>query len=485
MPSLPPTNRLHLMVLPLITALALGSCVTTSPIPQRRGIPIGPTSSVSKSNPNTPSSAGSTTHAPAMPDGPISTPVSKGSTFASHVTVSLMEIGSVPFDGQVLPLISPDGRFIAVESGEPPPWATLLATNDQRPAQGTRILAYSIDESIKSDKPPGQAPILPPLPWSLTPQAPPADAALSPTGLPIGAVLGRSCDNAGFLIELPRADGTRWIGRVEWISGKLSWLVRDGLVNAHAAIGPGGDLAYSRRVVGSPLWELVIRKPGVGGAEVVMHTPEVSYCYPLFSDELEVVYAFVLSASGVELFAYRIPVTGGERELTVLGRRQILSTPDEAAVFQSVAALQVPPVNPGQPLVQPVKGGEGSGAEEMGTLLMFHPGAGRMCVFDRRSGGLSPLLEKSFAAATVLSQGTAGYLLSTEKSLRYMAAGAEKSPNSATYKAQATEGVNVVAGSLLPRLTTNLQWPYVLIGPGGKAGESRFRVMKLRLEEVR
>jgi hypothetical protein len=98
---------------------------------------------------------------------------------------------------------------------------------------------------------------------------------------------------------------------------------------------------------------------------------------------------------------------------------------------------------------------------------------------------MSSLLERSFGAATVLNKGSAGFLLSTEKSLRYLTAEAAFGGNSAGNKAQASEGVNVVSGSLLPRLTTNVQWPYVLIGPGGNAGESRFRVMKLRLGDVR
>lgn len=454
----------------LVALTVLLGCVTTGSPPQRRGIPLGRGPSDPESSALKPNNLASPGAPVAMPDGPVASPVGKESTTASRVTVSLMELGSVSFDGQVLPLLSPDGRFMAVESGEAPPWATLLATREQRPALGTRILAYSIDESSSIEKAPGQTPVLSPLSWALQAEKVGGGGG----GLPAGILLGRSCDSSGFLIEAPQADGSRWIGRVAWLSGALTWLVNDQQVNAHAVLGPGGELAYSRRAIGAPLWELVIRRPGEQ-AEVVQRTPEVSYCQPLFSDELDVVYAFALSAGGVELFAYRLPATGGERELTVVGRRQILTTPDEAAVFQSVAGLQVPPVYPGQSLAKPTGGS--------GVLLLFHPGAGRMCSFDRRTGAMTPLLERSFAGVPVESDGREGYLLATEKSLRYLPwrVGGQTTGS----EAQASEGLTVVSGALLPRLTTNLQWPYVLIGQGGKAGEARFKVMKLRLGEVR
>ncbi|MGH7289907.1 MAG: hypothetical protein ACREJT_01760, partial [Myxococcota bacterium] len=67
------------------------------------------------------------------------------------------------------------------------------------------------------------------------------------------------CDENGFLIESPQPDGSRWIGKVAWTTGEITWLIQDEFVNAFASLGPGGRLAWSRRAVDGDNFELVIR----------------------------------------------------------------------------------------------------------------------------------------------------------------------------------------------------------------------------------
>jgi hypothetical protein len=60
-------------------------------------------------------------------------------------------------------------------------------------------------------------------------------------------LLARAADNAGPMVEGPRADGSRWIGRLRWSDGAIEWLVSDEAINAMPAAGPGGLLAWCRR----------------------------------------------------------------------------------------------------------------------------------------------------------------------------------------------------------------------------------------------
>src|SRR6185503_18951506 len=72
-------------------------------------------------------------------------------------------------------------------------------------------------------------------------------------------ILGRSADMQGFLVESPRQDGSRWIGKATWDSGEITWLVQDDYVNAFASLGPGGQLAWSRRAKVGDHFDLVVR----------------------------------------------------------------------------------------------------------------------------------------------------------------------------------------------------------------------------------
>lgn len=152
----------------------------------------------------------------------------------SDIALDLRALGEVPGDGFTLPVLSPDGRFLAVQTGAVPELATLLARPGARRPLASRIAYYRI------------------APESLT--------RLGETEP--GLVLGRAADEQGFLVESPRPDGARWIGRVRWMDGELEWLVQDGNVNAFGTMGPGGTLAYSSRAVGDAHFDLVVERGG-------------------------------------------------------------------------------------------------------------------------------------------------------------------------------------------------------------------------------
>ena len=163
-----------------------------------------------------------------------------GASQTVQVVAGVLPLGAVPYDNQMLPLVSPDGRYIATQTGAPPTWPTMLAEAGAEIPSATRIEVYELDlrEGIKPEdrKPP---------------------ALIASVAEPM--LLGRTCDAEGFLVESPREDGARWIGKASWRSGEVKWLVSGGDVNAFACLGSDGRLAWSRRAVDGQHFDLVVR----------------------------------------------------------------------------------------------------------------------------------------------------------------------------------------------------------------------------------
>ncbi|MGE3109885.1 MAG: hypothetical protein AB7G11_16170 [Phycisphaerales bacterium] len=463
-------RRLPSIVAPIAllgSLAALPACVTTVEGPTRRGIPLRPSASsatgttataprdIPPTSPTSPAAAGSGT----LPDGPVARPAADASTFDAQATVTILDLGMIPSDGQVLPLVSPDGRFVAAQYAQPPNWTILLASGDQRPAIGTRLAAYSVDPGAIAPKSAASPSLLSAVAWS--------------TALPEGAVLGRSADNAGFLIESPRTDGSRWIAHVSWLSGDVRWLVRDTDVNSAAVLGPAGELAFSRRPIGANRRVVVARQPG-SNVDLVLDDPSASLSFPCFSGEPGVVYVFASSASSLDLRAYALPKTAGSGAFTFLGGRELMNHPDEAAAFQACASIAVPAV----------RASRASAASEADQeFVFFHPGWGRMARFSYRTGAIRALPEGSMSAiaAPGARVGESGFIFTSEKSVRYVSVGASEASANSTPSRLETEGTKLLAGSLLVRQAMDKQWPYVLIGPGQTGGGSTYRILKMRL----
>ena len=157
-----------------------------------------------------------------------------GTIVGSAVRFDLRPLGFVPTDGVALPLLSPDGRHMAVQTGVAPDLTTALARPGQRPPLASRIAMYRVE----------------------------ARALVRLGETDGGLILGRSADNRGFLVESVRPDGTRWIGRVDWALRETEWLVQDGNVNAFAALGADGTLVHASRPLNGRQFDLVIRRDG-------------------------------------------------------------------------------------------------------------------------------------------------------------------------------------------------------------------------------
>ncbi|MFG0283664.1 MAG: hypothetical protein ACF8R7_04520 [Phycisphaerales bacterium JB039] len=370
-----------------------------------------------------------------IPTGPITEPA-LDSTMSTHVRVAVTPLGEVAYDGQTLPVLSPDGRFAACQTGRAPVWDTLLAGDGGDIPLRSEITIYDLTGERARAVAPAEA-------------------------LPAGLVLGRAADSTGFLIESPRPDGSRWIGRIGWLSGRIEWLVRSADVCAHAIFGPGETLIYTRRPVGGVQAELAMRLPG--GAERRLNSQEASYSMPVWTGDPDLIYAAEASAEGMGIVAVRAVRSGPGQEVSALGtiitRRIITASTDPVVAYQALSPAQ----------------SVASADEALPPLAFFHPAMERMVVLDSRSGRITPLAPQSIAAAPA---DQSGYFCTTPRGLVYWAlpGALEAWSNQRT---QPDPEARVLAEPYVVRRTSDAGRPMTLIGPARDALRLKLATMAL------
>src|SRR5690606_28612053 len=243
-----------------------------------------------------------------------------------------------PYDGQMLPLVRPGGGYIAVQEVGSPTWDTLLATPDALVPPRSVIVVYRVEQDPKTAR------------LSMTP---------SHRLIDLG-ILGRNADEHGFLVESPRPDGSRWIGKVQWNTGDVEWLVDGPEVNAFAALGPGGRLAWSQRSTGSETFDLVVE-----GEDGLLRLPSTGgdWLLPVWANDGRTIFAFEVAPTGA-LDLVALDCRSQEHLARAQSRRPLVLHGTAAMAYQALAAIQ----DPADP----------HGAARM---LFFHPGYGRTALF--------------------------------------------------------------------------------------------------------
>jgi hypothetical protein len=368
------------------------------------------------------------TAAAQLPSTPIARPAT-GAVTVTRVRVAVRPIGGIHYDGVVLPLVSPDGRFLAVQEGTAPTWPTLLAADNAVVPLGTTLVIYDL-------------------------HAVPVQRLRLPQALPPGLMLGRAADSEGFLVESPRVEGGRWIGKVAWASGQLQWLVQGDATNAHAVVTTAGELIYTRRNSGHPA-QLVLRNRQ--GQESVRTALDGDYLFPIAPADPAAVYALIGTPTGLELEAIGLirepEQTGPARFGATLARSNIVSTPDPALAYQIAAPTQNSAslwrrLAPEAPIREPE------------PLLIFHPRLERMAALDKSTGRFLPLAPKSIAAAYWNIPGEQGFFCTAPDGLVFTPFHGFDAPGDSR-RADA----RVLGGSYVPRLTADPDRPFVLLGP--------------------
>jgi hypothetical protein len=365
------TRRAHSVCI-ILALSALSACVTER-VPREGSRPFPSPSKSGSAAPVT------------LPDSPVATPANRAQTVTARAQVAILPLGSVQYDGQRLPLVSGDGLFVAVQSGDAPGWGTILADRSQEPAIGTRLRVYALaTEGLR------------PIEWAQPPEP--------------GWMLASGSDSRGFIAERVEPDGSRNIARIGWLTGEVEMLVRDGRVNTHASLTPQGELIYIRRPVASAgPWELVMRDR-TGRESVALAGGDGAYIHPVSSADGSLIYTLVLSPAGLEVRGIRVVRRSAGDTAASLGSAIVRRTLEEST--DAIGAHQV-----GTTMRPGALTSDTDEAPSRASLVMFSPRNGRAALLDPTVGAFVPLAAKSITAAPSPTPTSPGYYCTTPDGL--------------------------------------------------------------------
>ncbi len=382
---------------------------------------------------------------PELPEDPLARPV-LGGTSGSRVTVSVDAFGSVAYDGLSVPLVSPDGRFIAAQDSPAPPREQRLAIDVPRHARPARSGSY-------------------------------ATVSITPLTLGIGGVresvqvfdldapivLGRDASTEGVLVESPRPDGSRWIGVATWSEERaaIRWLVRSKSVAAHAVFADTGAILYSRRAIGDSRFSLVWRDRD--GEERALSMPDADAVFPLLAPDRRHATCLAVDDNGaITLLLIDLTTGGGATPGNELGsivrRFDLASSGGLEGAAQIVAASQsaVHGIAPTDAL----SGAAPTPTEASLGPMFFHPGMDRLAAIDAARRAMVALAPKSVAA---VDAGDGRALCSTPDGLVLWTPGPQAGRGTAT---------RVLSEDYLPRRTASIERPFILFAPMRRSATS-------------
>lgn len=330
-------------------------------------------------------------------------------TSTSAFSAAIGPIGSIEYDGLLMPLVSPAGTYLAVQEGHPAPtWDVLLASPAGDAPPPLHITIHRIE------------PV----------QGGPKQQIVEHLRLDEAGVLGRSADEHGFLVESPQSDGSRRIGWVEWSTGRLTWLLRTG-VNAFAVRSASGRLAWCERVSADPVrFDLFVQ-----GADEVFRADDDggSWLMPVWSADNTTLFAFHLKPAGeLDLAVFDTRSAASMRR--PIQRERITSAGTVYSAYQALAGIQSPSAPDASP-----------------RMLFYHSGQDRIFEYDawpaegRRVRGL-PV--PSIAAAWHHGE---GIVYSSRSALHYQ------------FLREGSSPVELLKGAGGVRLTSNPMHPFILI----------------------
>jgi hypothetical protein len=407
--------------------------------------------------------------------GPVAHPADPLDRSNSHLALEVRPFGSVPFDSMTLPLVGlrsvggVKGRsefVIAAQYGASPGWAALLADGTRDAISipgGLRISAFRASAEPAGGGNAKERGTVEAIAWARP--------------LPRGLLLGRSCDERGFLVESPRPDGSRWIGRAAWDSGEIQWLAQERGVAAFGVLGPHGELAYSRQKPADPSspagpFELVVRAPGASGdSDRTLALPGVSLVLPVFSADGARVFVFAVAMTeGARLRVLDVEL-GTNQPLVVDGETELNVEASIASAYQAVLCVQTPWH---APITGPLSRGLAIMSGESASMVWLDPASGTIAPLARGTVGAAPVLDSRGSEAR-------GLLLGAAAELIYQPLAANAAQN-----AEFSQEGSVLKGSFVPRtLGAGPGAKYILISPPMAGKSEEVRLYEIRPREVR
>jgi hypothetical protein len=333
-----------------------------------------------------------------------------GQTRTAGVTAVVYDLGTIPYDNMTLPLVSPDGRYIATHRGVAPDWSTLLAGPNASVPATTRVEIYRLGESED--------------------EAPQLKAIVDEA-----AILGRACTSEGFLVEAPRENGSRWIGLASWETGLVRWLVADdNAVNAFATVREDGALAFSSRPIDGAEFDLIVRK---GGAEWRLPGQGGDWLMPTWSGAGDGLFALLLRGESLDL-VHMIASSAEEVRRTIRPLPLASSGATIDTAYQTLNATVVTTV---------------TGSAGRDQLTFFHPSRLRAAVWAPPD--VPVLLDRDSLAAVIDTEDPDYVLVTRTRQLILRRIVDERG----------LDRIDVIDGTHVPRATADEERPYVLLRP--------------------
>lgn len=367
---------------------------------------------------------------PALPSDPIARPVIGGTT-ASRISVTVESLGTIEYDGLSVPIVSPDGTFVATQDTPAPPRAQRLAIESAAPDR-SRLGTVSISP--------------------LRPGVGGLRTSIELFDLDSPILLGRDASTEGVLVESPRPDGSRWIGVARWSETEsgIRWLVRDGSVSAHAVFAGGGAILFSRRSVGESRFSLALLERDGQGRELSL--PDADLVFPLLApDERHATCLAVDDDGAIDLLL--IDLTAGlEGDLGRVVRRWRLAASGGIVGASQIVAASQSAVS-GVSTTDAMREVAPSPTEASLGPIVFHPAMDRCAAVDASRRSLVALAPESVAA---VDAGDGRAICSTPDGLVLWTPGPEAGRGTAT---------RVLSEDYLPRRTADAKRPFVLFAP--------------------
>jgi hypothetical protein len=274
-------------------------------------------------------------------------------------SVRLEDLGVLPADTGTPPRPAPDGSAVAVQRPPTPSWSMLLGRTNAMPSPPPGVAIHRLESS-----PDGTERF--------------DSGRLAPEPL----LLGRGASATGVLVEAPRPDGSRWIGRLRWRDGGVDWLVADEGVNTFPNEANDGSLAWRHRPASGPRGVLRLRSPD-GTLREWEEEEDHEWMLPAFSGDGRHLMALLQGDGRAELIAWERDDLEGEAFARPLSQRV-----DAERSYRAIVAAAVPAT-------------EAAG----GGWWFVHPDAGRLACWEPGQPRLELLPPGSFAWAGPIADG--------------------------------------------------------------------------------
>lgn len=408
------------------------------------------TEKITRPNNAAPSKRAASTSAPMTP---LTTRVDPARSASSAAKVALQPLGYVPYDGLVLPLVSPDGKYLATQVGEAPSWEILLAQKDATGAFTTAVEIYELD-GMRGRRVGDEA-----------------------------FMLGLYRNSAGFYVESPRSDGSRMIAAVRWKDEGVEWIVdgkgaipapprlADGFLSRRTQVVATNAVAASNDSL-AEIWTLASRAPysdsftlGTWPYKNVLldRVPIGEFIATVFEDR-ERWYCFQSCKGGVGLLVFTRS-SGGYISPSSPHSVTLGCDGGPASAYRAAVSASITP--------ERVSGGD---LLLTSSLLFYQACRGCMVVLTSSYTPV-PLMQGSIAGCWATTKTGPAVLLTTGDGLHMQ----RLSRDASGWFAE--EPIRLLREPYVPRATTDPERPFILLGPGPKDKPEVLQVMAMKLIE--